>query len=83
MYVIGSLASNRQTQVRSADPLRAAIPGLLDIAENDHRLAPGYWWSMSAEAEDVIHCIENGTWPEIDAAERWQGNKERGARELV
>ncbi|MEX2285840.1 MAG: hypothetical protein WD648_02045 [Planctomycetaceae bacterium] len=79
MYVIGSLAGEPYWGKRSsANPFKVALKKLRQIAANDHRLAPGYWWSMSSEAEDVICCIENGHWPENDAAERWKGHPERG-----
>ncbi|HUE16885.1 MAG TPA: hypothetical protein VMR25_22100, partial [Planctomycetaceae bacterium] len=52
--------------------------GLRQIAKNDQRLAPGYWWPMSAEATDVITCIAEGHWPEPDAGERWMKNTARG-----
>lgn len=78
MYVIGSL-SNVSGSRRSVDVgLRSVLPKLREFAEHDHRLAPGYWWPMSAEAEDVIVCIEDGIWPERDAGERWQENAARG-----
>lgn len=78
MYVIGSLC-NVSGFRRSVDiTLRSALPPLRQFARHDHRLSPGFWWPISAEAEDVIGCIENGIWPESDAAERWQGNSARG-----
>jgi hypothetical protein len=47
------------------------LPRLREIAANDHKLAPGFWWPMSAEAEDADYAIENGARPENDVAERW------------
>ena len=58
--------------------IRAALPHLRHIVVNDKRLSPGFWWPMSAEAEDIIGCIKFGKWPQPDAAERWIGNKVRG-----
>lgn len=79
MYLIGSLCSdNFARRGTSQSRFDAALPTLRKIAATDHRLAPGYWWPMSAEAEDVIGCIETGQWPEPDAAERWLGHTERG-----
>jgi hypothetical protein len=79
MYVIASLASKKMSPRRSSDDeFAAALPVLRQIVASDHRLAPGFWWSMSAEAEDAIGCIETGRWPQPDAAERWAGNTERG-----
>ena len=78
MYVIASLcnvAGSRQTIDRA---FRSALPRLREIAKHDHRLAPGYWWPMSAEAEDAISCMQNGIFPEVDAAERWRDNSTRG-----
>lgn len=72
MYLIASLCNVAGSR-RSVDKaFRGALPRLKDIASNDHRLAPGFWWSMSAEAEDAIGCIQTGRWPEPDAADRWQ-----------
>jgi hypothetical protein len=81
MYVIGSLCSGSCFGRRTASSpggLEAALPKLRQIAANDHRLAPGSWWPMSAEAEDIIHCIETGDWLDPNAAERWHGNDGRG-----
>ena len=79
LYLIGSLSSDAFRR-RHATPhdFRSALPRLRDIAANDHRLAPGYWWPLSAEAEDVICCIEKGHWPNPEAAERWMSNTNRG-----
>ena len=79
MYLIGSLCSIRDLQ-RNANSrvFAAALPKLRKIAANDRRLAPGYWWPMSAEAEDIIGCIQTGSWPHPDAADRWIGNSTRG-----
>ncbi|HVW00832.1 MAG TPA: hypothetical protein VHB77_10845 [Planctomycetaceae bacterium] len=69
MYVIASLCSEREPR----DPAFArAIPRLREIADSDHRLSPGFWWPMSAEAEDALGCIETGKWPQPDASERTQ-----------
>jgi hypothetical protein len=81
MYALMSLANCWQRGPGN-DTLRTAVPTLRNIAAADHRLAPGYWWPMSAEAEDAIHCLESGCWPDPDAADRWLGNKERGSRDL-
>jgi hypothetical protein len=78
MYVIGSLCSVFGSR-RSVDrALQSALPALRQFARHDHRRSPGFWWPMSAEAEDVIECIERGTWPSPDAAERWHGTSARG-----
>ena len=45
----------------------AALPRLRKFAEHENRLAPGFWWPMSAEAEDVICCIKDGQWSNPDA----------------
>ena len=80
MYVLGSIAPRKGILRSRTTPevFLGALAKLRKIAETDHRLAPGYWWPMSAEAEDVIVCIEQGHWPEQDAADRWKGNKMRG-----
>ena len=79
MFAIAKLASrNRIGQRVHNERFDAALPRLREIAAQDHRLAPGYWWPMSAEAEDTIACIETGTGLTPEAAERWIGNKERG-----
>jgi hypothetical protein len=79
MYLIGSLCCERSLR-RNANSrdFTAAIPKLRRIAANDRRLAPGFWWPMSAEAEDVIGCIQTGRWPHPDAADRWISNTKRG-----
>ena len=79
MYVITQLAQNfSSNRNRSNACFAVALPRLREIAANDHRLAPGFWWPMSAEAEDAIHVIEHGEWSETDAGDRWIGNTERG-----
>ena len=79
MYVITQLAQNfSSNRNRSNACFAAALPRLREIAVTDHRLAPGYWWPMSAEAEDAIHVIKHGEWGETDAGDRWTGNTERG-----
>lgn len=79
MYVITQLAQNYSSNPnRSNACFAAALPRLRKIAATDHRLAPGFWWPMSAEAEDAIHVIEHGEWGETDAGDRWLGNTERG-----
>jgi hypothetical protein len=79
MYVIGSLCSDGTRRRRSTlTGCEAALPRLHQIAANDQRLSPGYWWPMSAEAEDVINCIRVGCWPNPDAGDRWLGNPARG-----
>jgi hypothetical protein len=82
MYLLGTMCCFREEDPSSnRRHFHAALPRLRAIATSDHRLAPGYWWPMSAEAEDVIGCIEQGSWPDPDAAERWAGNPERGVME--
>ncbi len=79
MYVIMQLAQNFSSNGhRSNACFATALPRLREIVANDHRLAPGFWWPMSAEADDAIHVIEHGEWSETDASERWIGNTERG-----
>lgn len=71
MYLIGQLCSGKCSRRRSSlSGLDAALPTLRKHAAQDHRIAPGYWWPMSAEAADVINCIETGKWPDPDAGER-------------
>ena len=80
MYVISQLAQNYSEHGRRDNRrFESVLPRLRDIADTDQRLAPGFWWPMSAEAEDTIFVIETGNGPQIDAAERWQGNTVRGA----
>jgi hypothetical protein len=79
MYLIGALCSRRTREPRTnLQEFKSALPRLRQIAKNDQRLAPGYWWPMSAEAADVINCITAGHWPDPEAAERWMGNTTRG-----
>jgi hypothetical protein len=79
MYVIGSLATAYAPNGRPRLPdLREALPKLRQIAKHDHRLAPGYWWPMSAEAADVITCIKTGSWPRADAGDRFSSSGPRG-----
>ncbi len=79
MFAIARLAAiNRIGQRFCNARFHAALPRLREIAAHDHRLAPGFWWPMSAEAEDTIACIETGTGLDPEAAERWLGNKEHG-----
>ena len=79
MYVIMQLAQNDSSnRKRSNACFAAALPRLREIAANDHRLVPGFWWPMSAEAEDAIYVIEHGNGRENDAGERWLGNAGRG-----
>jgi hypothetical protein len=78
MYLIMQLCSSFTSQQRPrANDFKSALPRLRQIAANDHRLAPGYWWPMSAEAEDAIGAI-TGDPPEVDAGERWPGTQARG-----
>jgi hypothetical protein len=79
MYVIGSLATDYGLgrQSRRGD-FNQAIPKLRRIARHDQRLAPGYWWPMSAEAVDVLACLETGQWQEPEAAERFKNSGVRG-----
>jgi len=79
MYVIGSLATefDRTWRTRARD-FHVALPSLRKIAKSDHRLTPGFWWPMSGEAADVIHCIENGNWPSPDASDRFPPTGPRG-----
>jgi hypothetical protein len=76
MYVIGALCIDLGSRRSPDRTLRSALPVLRQLARHDHRLSPGYWWPMSAEAEDVIGCIELGIWLSPDAATRWQGNSD-------
>lgn len=79
MYLVGSLCSNGLSRRHAQlDDFKSALPRLRDFAATDHRLAPGYWWPLSAEAEDVIVCIKAGHWPTPDAADRWISNTKRG-----
>lgn len=79
MYVIGALTSRGDwSPPKVHTDFHCALPRLREIAATDHMLAPGYWWPLSAEAADVIGCIETGTWPQPDAADRWEGFPERG-----
>ena len=81
MYVIGSLCSDGIWSHRSRlTGFESALPRLREFAAHDHRLSPGYWWPMSAEAEDVIECIKTGHWPMRDAGVRWQGKGRRASR---
>jgi hypothetical protein len=78
MYLIMQLCGSfRSRQRPRANDFKSALPRLRQIAANDHRLAPGYWWPISAEAEDVIAAI-TGDRPELDTGERWLGSKARG-----
>lgn len=81
LYLLGTLCCHRPLGSRTQMQLQAVLPKICEIAAHDHRLAPGYWWPMSAEAEDIIHCIQHGTWKMPDASERWLGNAERGPME--
>jgi len=81
LYLIGILSSHKKIGNRSKKQLRSALPRIREIAARDHRFSPGYWWPMSAEAEDILHCIEHGTWKDPDASERWQGSGQRGPME--
>lgn len=79
MYLIGSLCSEKSS--RRSSNLRdfaSALAPLRRIAASDQRLSPGFWWPMSAEAEDVLGSIQTGMWPSQDAGERWLGNTKRG-----
>ena len=79
MYVIANLALNDYSHSRRSNHrFHPALPQLHDMKANDHRFAPGLWWPMSAEAEDVICVINTGHWPEHDAGDRWNGNASRG-----
>ena len=79
MYLIGAMCSHRTARrpSESAD-FDAVLPRLRKFGRHDNRLAPGFWWPMSAEAEDVILCIKDGHWPNPDAGDRWSGNTARG-----
>jgi hypothetical protein len=68
---------NRESTRKIRRLARQGVKTTSDLI-NDHRLAPGIWWPLSAEAEDVIHCIETGQWLTPDAAERWPADGERG-----
>jgi hypothetical protein len=79
MYLIGSLCSRGYRPQRPQPTgCESALPRLRKIAAGDHRLAPGFWWRMSAEAEDVIYCIKKGHWPKRDAADRSTATTDRG-----
>jgi hypothetical protein len=78
MYLIGSLTTGPQCDGKNKRDFNEAVPKLRLIAKRDHRLAPGYWWPMSAEAVDVIACIESGQWPSPEAAERFPSRGLRG-----
>ncbi len=79
MYVIAELVpGSRPRRSQTLGGLETAFPHLRHIAATDHRIAPGFWWPMSAEAEDVIHVLETGGWPSVDAGDRWHGRGERG-----
>ena len=79
MYVLMQLAQNDYSNSKRSNAcFAAALPRLRKIAATDHRLAPGFWWPMSAEAEDAIYIIKHGNGRENDAGERWLGNEERG-----
>lgn len=80
MYIIMQLAQNYSSnRTRSNAIFAPALPRLREISATDHSLSPGYWWPMSAEAEDAIAVIETGNGQENDAAVRWHGNPERGS----
>jgi hypothetical protein len=73
MYIIGMLADASSSGCqRSNDVFQRFLPRLRKIAASDHRMSPGYWWPMSAEAEDVMSVIQSGRWPEQDAGDRWR-----------
>ncbi len=80
MYALGSLACHYKRYPKPSINaiFQPALPKLREIAATDTRLAPGYWWPMSAEAEDAIGCIETGNWPQPDAGERWPSTGPRG-----
>ena len=80
MYVIGSLCSELWPHRSRLTGFESALPKLREIAAHDHRLSPGYWWPMSAEAEDVIECVQTGHWPAKAAAERWQKRSVRSPK---
>jgi hypothetical protein len=77
MYVIASQCNVAGSRRKIDNRFRSALPRLRELAK-DKRHAPGIWWPMSAESEDAIACIENGIWPEPDAADRWQRHSGRG-----
>jgi hypothetical protein len=77
MYVVMSLAGSFDSR-RSNAIFADALPQLRKIAKTDHRLAPGFWWPMSAEAVDAIYVIKHGQGRDNDAGMRWLGNTERG-----
>ena len=79
MYVLMQLAQNNSSNSKRSNAcFAAALPRLRIIAATDHRLAPGIWWPLSAEAEDAIYLIKHGNGRENDAGDRWTGNPERG-----
>jgi hypothetical protein len=77
MYVVMQLANTFDSR-RSNAIFADALPQLRKIAKTDHRLAPGFWWPMSAEAEDAMYVIKHGQGRDNDAGMRWLGNTERG-----
>lgn len=42
---------------------KRALPLLRKLARNDRAICPG-WWRISEEANDAIHCVETGRWPD-------------------
>lgn len=79
IFVIATLAQKDSSNSgRSNACFASVLPPLREIAATDHRLAPGFWWPMSAEADDAICVIETGSWPDLDAGDRWHGNPARG-----
>lgn len=84
MYLIASLSNHgypldkKSQRARERNHFARALPRLCQIAKNDKRLAPGFWWPMFSEAEDAIGCITTGRWPDPCASERWPPGKTRG-----
>ena len=79
MFVIATAAGNCSSNPnRSNLCFESILPRLREIAATDQRLAPGFWWPMSAEAEDAICVVQTGNWPELDAGDRWRVTSARG-----
>lgn len=55
----GSLCTVSGSRTPVDRTLRSALRALRQFVRHDHRLSPGFWWPVSAEAEDVIRYIEH------------------------
>lgn len=81
MYLMGlpvSINHHHHRGRRTHPHFQTAIPRLREIAAHDHRLSSGFWWPLSAEAEDVLFVIEHGCWPDPAAGERRDDSGTRG-----